>query len=112
MPFVIVGTKCSGKLTLIKELCNEFYNKVDTICVITDAEEHMHQVNNIDYTFITKQDFDDLSRTKNLAVEWEENGARYGIKKNQIETCKKRSVISLIRTSKAGAAAMIERKCG
>jgi len=45
-------------------------------------------------------------------VEWVENGARYGIKKNQIETCKKRSVIALIRTSKAGALAMHEKKCG
>jgi len=43
-------------------------------------------------------------------VEWEEKGARYGIRKSQIDICKKRSVIALIRTSKAGATAIIDAK--
>jgi len=43
-------------------------------------------------------------------VEWEEGGARYGIKKSQIDICKKRSVIALLRTSKAGAVAIEDKK--
>ena len=82
--FLISGPSGVGKDTVIKTL-HESHSDIKNIVTITTRKIRVNEINNKDYIFVNKKEFENLIK-RNKLIEWSEvYGNFYGVPKDQID---------------------------
>ena len=82
--FLISGPSGVGKDTIIKTL-NKSNSNIKNIVTITTRKIRVNEINNKDYIFVNKKEFENLIK-RNKLIEWSEvYGNFYGVPKDQID---------------------------
>tara|TARA_B100001167_G_scaffold160378_1_gene107893 strand:+ start:1462 stop:2022 length:561 start_codon:yes stop_codon:yes gene_type:complete len=99
--FLISGPSGVGKDTVIKTL-NESNSNIKNIVTITTRKIRVNEINNKDYIFVNKKEFENLIK-KNKLIEWSEvYGNFYGVPKDQINQNLKNQNKIIIKTDIQG----------
>jgi len=99
--FLISGPSGVGKDTVIKTL-NESNLNIKNIVTITTRKIRVNEINNKDYIFVNKKEFENLIK-KNKLIEWSEvYGNFYGVPKDQIDKNLKNQNKIIIKTDIQG----------
>ena len=99
--FLISGPSGVGKDTVIKTL-NESNSYIKNIVTITTRKIRVNEINNKDYIFVNKKEFENLIK-KNKLIEWSEvYGNFYGVPKDQIDQNLKNQNKIIIKTDIQG----------
>ena len=99
--FLISGPSGVGKDTVIKTL-NESNLNIKNIVTITTRKIRVNEINNKDYIFVNKKEFENLIK-KNKLIEWSEvYGNFYGVPKDQINQNLKNQNKIIIKTDIQG----------
>ena len=99
--FLISGPTGVGKDTVIKTL-NESNSNIKNIVTITTRKIRVNEINNKDYIFVNKKEFENLIK-KNKLIEWSEvYGNFYGVPKDQIDKNLKNQNKIIIKTDIQG----------
>ena len=99
--FLISGPSGVGKDTVIKTL-NESNSYIKNIVTITTRKIRVNEINNKDYIFVNKKEFENLIK-KNKLIEWSEvYGNFYGVPKDQINQNLKNQNKIIIKTDIQG----------
>ena len=99
--FLISGPSGVGKDTVIKTL-NESNSYIKNIVTITTRKIRVNEINNKDYIFVNKKEFENLIK-KNKLIEWSEvYGNLYGVPKDQIDKNLKNRNKIIIKTDIQG----------
>ena len=99
--FLISGPSGVGKDTVIKTL-NESNSNIKNIVTITTRKIRVNEINNKDYIFVNKKEFENLVK-RNKLIEWSEvYGNFYGVPKDQIDNNLKNQNKIIIKTDIQG----------
>jgi len=77
--FIIFGRSCTGKTTIVRKLQEKYGEQLHEAVSVTTRGPRPGEIDDVDYTFVTRERFEEMIETNELVEDIDYNGNYYGL---------------------------------